>query len=87
MAMGSPVTAQRTKLPGESTWNSPSRYRSLAVKAGEVELEFADGRADAVIEVDSARQTPPTPVRKAPATAPRPAQAQQKMNDPQGQLF
>src|SRR5215468_982480 len=28
--IGSPVTAQRTNSPGASTWNSPSRNRSLA---------------------------------------------------------
>src|SRR5882762_783946 len=28
--IGSPVTAQRTKSPGASTWNSPSRKRTLA---------------------------------------------------------
>jgi exodeoxyribonuclease VII large subunit len=69
----------------------PLRRLAEAEAAGHVELEFADGRAAAVLG-DTAHEPPaplsptPSPVRKA-AAAQRPAQAQHKVNDPQGQLF
>jgi exodeoxyribonuclease VII large subunit len=67
----------------------PLRTVVAAVEVGHVELEFADGRAEASIEADAARLSAPTPIppRKASAAASRPPQAQQKINDPQGQLF
>ncbi len=66
----------------------PLRSVNAAIDAGQVELEFADGRAEATIEAGAERAPTPVPVpRKASAAASRPAQAQQKINDPQGQLF
>ena len=64
----------------------PLRHVADAQTARVVELEFADGRADAVLESDPEKAGAPTPSRK-PAAASRPPQAQLKANDPQGQLF
>jgi exodeoxyribonuclease VII large subunit len=65
----------------------PVRHVGDAEAAGRVELEFTDGRTAATIESDPLRERPaPSPARKPAATA-RPAAAQQKVNDPQGQLF
>jgi exodeoxyribonuclease VII large subunit len=65
----------------------PVRYVADAEAAGRVELEFADGRTQATVETDPLRErAAPPPARKPVATA-RPAAAQQKVNDPQGQLF
>jgi exodeoxyribonuclease VII large subunit len=61
----------------------PLRNVGEAEKAGRVELEFSDGRASALVETDLARE--PAARRAAPSS--RPASAQQKVNDPQGQLF
>jgi exodeoxyribonuclease VII large subunit len=64
----------------------PLRYVAEAQAAGLVELEFADGRADATLDGDREKAVTPAPARK-PAAAARPPQAQHKVNDPQGQLF
>jgi exodeoxyribonuclease VII large subunit len=64
----------------------PLRRLAEAEAAGQVELEFADGRAGAVLEDAPSQPAPPSSGRKS-AAAQRPAQAQHKVNDPQGQLF
>jgi exodeoxyribonuclease VII large subunit len=58
-----------------------------AAAAGQVELEFADGRVDAMIDPHGIPRSDGAPARKASAPAARPASAQQKTSDPQGQLF
>jgi exodeoxyribonuclease VII large subunit len=61
----------------------PLRRLAAARAAGEVELEFADGRAPATLQ-DVPRKG--SAARKL-TPASRPAQAEHKINDPQGQLF
>ncbi len=69
----------------------PLRYVAEAQAAVQVDLEFADGRLEASIDGAAAQtaardQGQPGTGRRA-SSAPKPAQAQQKINDPQGQLF
>jgi exodeoxyribonuclease VII large subunit len=64
----------------------PLRRIEEARAAGLVELEFADGRAEATLGQGADNAAPSSPSRK-PAAASRPPQAQHKVNDPQGQLF
>jgi exodeoxyribonuclease VII large subunit len=64
----------------------PLRRVAEARAAGLVELEFADGRADASLETGAEKAAGAGPGRK-PAAASRGPQAHHKVNDPQGQLF
>jgi exodeoxyribonuclease VII large subunit len=68
----------------------PLRYVAEAEAAAQVDLEFADGHVEAAIG-DAAPAADPGPAagssaRRASSSS-RPTQAQQKVNDPQGQLF
>jgi exodeoxyribonuclease VII large subunit len=65
----------------------PLRSVAEAKGAGLVELEFADGRADAIMEAGSPEKTSAPPAARKPAAAARAPQVQHKVNDPQGQLF
>ncbi len=64
----------------------PLRLVAEARAAGFVELEFADGRADASLDADAEKPADAGPGRK-PGAASRGPQPQHKVTDPQGQLF
>jgi len=65
----------------------PLRHVGDAREAGTVELEFADGRAEATLEGGQDENAGPAGPARKTAAASRPPQAQHKVNDPQGQLF